>query len=164
MENSADKKFLEDYSQTSITRQSNGSYCARFPWKSSHPPLPTNYNICWKRTCSLAHRLSQTPGLLQTYNSIICDQLDRGFIERVYTPENVIRSHYIPHHCIKKNSPTTPIRIVDDCSCCQSNKHPSLNDCLLTGPHFLKDLCSIILRFRTHNYAISTDMKKLFST
>ena len=37
-----------------------------------------------------------------------------------------------------------------------------MNDCLLTGPHFLNDLCSIILRFRTHNYAISTDIEKAF--
>ena len=116
----------------------------------------------WKRTRSLAHRLSQTPALLQTYNNIICDQLNRGFIERVYTPKIPGLTHFIPHHCIKKNSITTPICIVYDCSCCQSKDHPSFNDCLLTGPHFFNDLCSIILCFRTHIYAISTNIEKAF--
>ena len=78
------------------------------------------------------------------------------------TLESPGRTHYIPHHCVKKNSATTPIRIVYDCSCCQSANHPSLNDCLLTGPHFLNDLCSILLRFRTHKYAISADIEKAF--
>ena len=161
-ENNSDKHFLQEYSQTCITHLPDGSYCARFPWKESHPPLPTNSNVCKRRTRSLALRLSLTPNLLQTYNNIICDQLNRGFIERVYTPEQPGLTHFIPHHCVKKNSITTPIRIVYDCSCRQTKDHPSLNDCLLTGPHFLTDLCSIILRFRTHNYAISTDIEKAF--
>ena len=126
------------------------------------PRLPTNSAICRKRARSLAFRLSQTPDLLQKYNNIISEQLNRGFIERVSTPEVTGQTHYIPHHSVKKNSITTPIRIMYDCSCCQSKNHPSLNDCLLTGPHFLNNLCSIILHFRIHNYAISTDIKKAF--
>ena len=89
--------------------------------------------------------------------------MNRGFIEKVTdTTENPHKTHYIPHHCVKKNSITTPIRIVYDCSCRQSRHQPFLNDCLLTGPHFLNDLCSILIRFRTHNYAISTDIEKAF--
>ena len=101
-ENNSDKQFLLEYSKTCITRLPDGSYCTRFPWKENHPPLPTNFNICRKRIRSLANRLSQTPGLLQTYNSIICDQLNRGFIERVHTPEKPGLTHFIPHHCVKR--------------------------------------------------------------
>ena len=161
--NDINKKFLANYSNTHVSRQPNGSYCARLPWKPDHPPLPTNREICWKRTQSLISRLTQTPKLLETYNNIIMDQMNRGFIEKVTdTTENPHKTHYIPHHCVKKNSITTPIRIVYDCSCRQSRHQPSLNDCLLTGPHFLNDLCSILIRFRTHNYAISTDIEKAF--
>ena len=93
----------------------------------------------------------------------ITTQLKRGIIEKVPTiTDNPNTTHYIPHHCVKKNSITTPIQIVYDCSCQQSCHHPSLNDCLLTGPHFLNDLCSILLRFRSHNYATSTDIEKAF--
>ena len=162
IENNVDKKFLDDYLEHCITRLQDGSYCARLPWKESHPPLPSNFNICWKRTRLLAHHLAQTPELLHIYNRIIVDQLKRGFIELVDTSKKPNKEHYIPHHCVKKSSATTPIQIVYDCSCRQSDKHPSLNDCLHTGPPFLNDLCSILLRFRTHNYAISTDIEKAF--
>ena len=156
-----DKKFLEHYSESHITRQTDGSYSAMFPWKDNHLPLPDNYQICQGRTRSLVHRLAQSPEMLQTYDNILKDQLNRGFIERV-TSDKTTATHYIPHHPVKKDSTTTPIRIVYDCSCRVSANQPSLNDCLLTGPPFLNDLVSIILRFRSHQYGISTDIEKAF--
>ena len=129
--NNSNKHFLEEYSQYTITPLPDGSYCAKFPWKENHPQLPTNSAICRRRARSLAFRLSQTPDLLKKYNNIISEQLNRGIIERVSTPEVTGQTHYIPHHSVKKNSITTPIRIVYDCSCCQSKDHPSLNDCYL---------------------------------
>ena len=96
------------------------------------------------------------------YDNILKDQLDRGFIELVTEPHSGFPTHYIPHHPVKKDSVTTPIRIVYDCSCRQSNDHPSLNDCLVAGPQFLVDLCAILLRFRTHHYGLSTDIEKAF--
>ena len=70
--------------------------------------------------------------------------------------------HYLPHHPVKKNSPTTPIRIVYDCSCHESNSSASLTDCLIVGSPFLNDLCAILLRFCTHPYAFATDIEKAF--
>ena len=61
-----------------------------------------------------------------------------------------------------KESLTTPIRIVYNCSSHQSSSQPSLNDCLLTGPPFLNDLCAIILHFRTYKYGVTTDIEKAF--
>jgi len=37
-----------------------------------------------------------------------------------------------------------------------------LNDCLDPGPPFLTDLCAILLRFRQHEYAFSSDIEKAF--
>ena len=118
--------------------------------------------MCQKHTRSLAYRLVQSTGLLQTYDNILKEQLRRDFIELVPNPKKSDTAHYIPHHPVKKNSDTTPVRIVYDCSCRQSSEHPSLNDCLLTGPPFLVDLCAIILRFRKHQYGLSTDIEKAF--
>lgn len=39
---------------------------------------------------------------------------------------------------------------------------PSLNECLLQGPDFLNNLCSILLCFRMHTFAMSTDNEKAF--
>ena len=159
---SQEHKFLKSYCESHITRQDDGTYCAGLPWKPEHPTLPDNFNVCQKRTRSLAYRLAQSAGLLQTYDNILKEQLRRDFIELVPHPKKSDTAHYIPHHPVKKNSDTTPIRIVYDCSCCQSSEHPSLNDCLLTGPPFLVDLCAIILCFRKHQYGLSTDIEKAF--
>lgn len=157
-----DANFMQEYMATKITSQPDGAYSLKFPWKNAHPPLPTNYAVCARRTRSMAQRLSKTPHLLQLYNTIITDQETRGFIERVNHHCKQGSVHYIPHHPVRKESSTTPIRIVYDCSCKQSSDSPSLNDCLHPGPPFLNDLGGILLRFRQHNVAFSSDIEKAF--
>ena len=70
--------------------------------------------------------------------------------------------HYLPHHPVNKDSLTTPIRIVYDCSCWESGQSASLNDCLTVGTSFLNNLCAILLRFHIHAFALSTDIEKAF--
>jgi len=77
-------------------------------------------------------------------------------------PSEFTGTHYIPHHAIEKDSPTTPIRIAFDCSCRQSCDHPSLNDCLEIGTPCSTDLCSILVRFRLHQLGITADIEKAF--
>ena len=84
VENNVDKKFLDDYSEHCITRLQDGSYCAKLPWKESHPPLPSNFNICW-RTRSLAYQLSQTPELLRQHR-----------VADTSIPANVLGIHWNP--------------------------------------------------------------------
>jgi len=92
------------------------------------------------------------------YDGIIKEQEQRGFIERV-TDDIADDVHYLPHHPMKKESVTTHIRIVYDCSCCGDD---SLNDCLAIGPPFLNNLCAILLCFRIHAFTLSTDIEKAF--
>ena len=159
---SSNNQFLTTYLKSSVTCQQDGSYIVKFPWKDKHPPLPSNRHVCEKRARSLAHKLSNTPNLLKLYGDIISDQLKRGFIKQVRESEIPSQCHFIPHHPVKKESTTTPIRIVYDCSCRQSTYHPSLNDCLLAGPPFINDLCALLIRFRTHKIGITTDIEKAF--
>ncbi|XP_070546142.1 uncharacterized protein [Ptychodera flava] len=101
------------------------------------------------------------PDIRDTYNRIINEQEKRGFIERVPI-DDVTVGHYIPHHAVKKDSLTTPIRVVYDCSCQADRQSPSLNQCMEAGPHMLNDLVSILLRFRLNRTAISSDIEKAF--
>ena len=111
----------------------------------------------------MAYQLAKTPMLLQIYGAIIDEQEERrGFIERVDCSKQHGSVHYIPHHPVRKESSTTPICIVYVCSCKQAPNSPSLNDCLDPGPPFLNDLCAILLRFRQHNFASSSDIEKAF--
>ena len=158
---SADPSFLKTYQETCIHQSPTGMYVAKFPWKESRPCLPSNYAICLKRTNNNLNKLRRNPEILKLYDSIIQDQEKRGFIERVSDhPNNNV--HYLPHRHVKKESITTPIRIVYDCSCRESANSVSLNDCLQIGPPFLNNLCTILLRFRDHRYALSTDIEKAF--
>ena len=155
-----DTAFIQNYQATCITQASDGTYIAKFPWQPDRPHLPSNLQICEKRTRHLITRLQDSPTTFKLYHNIITDQEARGFIEKVPPNSQPANAHYLPHHPVTKNSATTPIRIVYDCSCRQSKNHASLNDCLLVGPPFLNDLCSIVLRFRSHVIAFATDIEK----
>ncbi|XP_053398142.1 uncharacterized protein LOC128556615 [Mercenaria mercenaria] len=161
-ENKSTSTYQEDYLRDSIS-YSNGRYSAKLPWKDDHETLPTNYDITRKRTENVIKRLRQDPQILQKYGDIIKDQETKGFIEKVdetIVPQHQI--HYIPHHGVKKDSVTTPIRIVNDCSCRPSHGQPSLNDCLKSTPPELNDITHILMRFRLHKYAVSSDIEKAF--
>jgi len=152
MNKSPDQSFLKTYQETSVTDR------AKFPWKEGRP---CNYDICLKRTNNNLNKLRRSPETLKLYNSIIQDQEKHGFIEKVsdHPSSNV---HYLLHRHVKKESTTTSICIVYDCSCQESASSVSLIDCLLIGPPFLNNLCSILLRFCDHCYVVSTDIEKVF--
>ena len=135
---------------------------SKSPWKTDHPPLPSNYVVCERQTRVLTRRLGQTPELLKVYGDIISEQERRGFIDRVIDTNLSENVYYIPHYPVTKDSSTTPIRIVYDCSWRQSSDKPSLNDCLMNGSPLLNGICSILLRFRTHTNGFSTDIEKSF--
>ena len=83
------KERLDSYIVDSVECLDDGFYCARFPWKDSHPPLPTNISTC----VALAHKLAPNPSLLTQYNNILLDHEHRGFIERVPNPSATTRCH-----------------------------------------------------------------------
>ena len=126
---SLDLTFLQSYQESAISRTSEGTYVAKFPWKVDKPDLPSNFATCKGRTLTLVNKLRRSPKLLQLYDGIIKEQEQRGFIERV-NDDATNDVHYLPHHPVKKDSLTTPIRIVYDCSCRGSGQSASLNDCL----------------------------------
>ncbi|XP_074653952.1 uncharacterized protein LOC141908029 [Tubulanus polymorphus] len=156
------KDVLSDYVDTGIQLR-DGKYYAKFPWKDSHPELPTNRFIAEKLTRSTVRRLGKKPDLLAKYHEIMMDQLSRDFIELVDLDKPVSdKEHYIAHHCVFRDSATTPIRVVFNCSCCSGKDKPCLNDCLESGPPLLNNITSILLRFRSGYYGFTSDIEKAF--
>ena len=93
----------------------------------------------------MVQHLVRDPQKLKMYSDIIIKHEKRVFIERVTHPETTVGTcHYLPHHAVFKESATTPIRVVYECSCRQSREHPSLNDSLLPGPPITNDLTAIL--------------------
>jgi hypothetical protein len=127
-------------------------YSVGLPWRESHDPLPTNYDLSLKRMKGQIKRLSKDPELLGEYDSIIKAQQEAGIIERV-SSSNCVSSaskvHYIPHQAVvRKDAKTTKVRIVYDASAKTQKSGVSLNDCLHAGPSLNPLSFDILLRFR----------------
>ena len=106
----------------------------------------------------MVQHLVRDPHKLKMYSDIIIKHEKRVFIERVTHPETTVGTcHYLPHHAVFKESATTPIRVVYECSCRQSREHPSLNDSLLPGPPITNDLTAILPWLPRHKYGFATD-------
>lgn len=115
-----------------------------------------------KRQTIIIYRLTTTPQLLTTYKKIITKQKTRNFIKKTNNTQPTNNTHYIPHHPIKKNSTTTPIKIIYNYNFHSSFDNPNLNNYLHTNPPFLNNIYSILLRFRTFTYNLSTNIEKTF--
>ncbi|XP_013413205.1 uncharacterized protein LOC106175645 [Lingula anatina] len=145
--------------QRNYIEKRDDQYVAKLPWKTDHSPLPTNYRNACHRTRNTVRKLPVETR--RVYDTIIRNQEKRNFIEKV-GDDDTSSGHYLPHRPVKKDSITTPIRIVYDCSAKATPDDPSLNDCLFKGPQLLNDLVGIFLRFRIHNVAITSDIEKAF--
>ena len=145
-------------------RKEDNRYQIVWPWRREVTTLPENYELCIGRLKSLYKRLSQDPTLLEKYDAIIKDQLEKNVIEELNSEseEGQIK-HYIPHHVVvKPDSETTKLRVVYDASAKSKKSNLSLNECLYRGPVIMEDLCGLLMRFRTKKIGIVADIEKAF--
>ncbi|VDH94305.1 Hypothetical predicted protein [Mytilus galloprovincialis] len=156
-------EVVKEYGEKSIILE-NGKYTAKLPWKPDFLPLPHNMELVKQRTGNVIRRLGNKPDLLKMYGDIIMEQERRHFIEKVEETKLPTDRpvHYIPHHPVAKESSTTPIRIVYDCSCKDGRDNPSLNECLESHPPVMNDITGILMRFRAKKYATTSDLEKAF--
>ncbi|XP_069166153.1 uncharacterized protein [Procambarus clarkii] len=101
------------------------------------------------------------PENLKLYHEIIQKQFDDKFIE-VVTNDNPKEEHHLPHNPVLKNSATTPLRIVFNCSAKTRQSRVSLNDCLQTGPSLTQRLYDAQLKFRIGTYTYTADISEAF--
>lgn len=157
-----DKSTLESYMKS--VKYEKGQYWVRLPWKLNGPVLPNNFRMALGQLNSLLTNLKKKPTHLSHYDNVIKEQLHAKFIELVPYPQNQEKTscHYLPHHAVEKNSITTPLRVVFNCSARAGRGLPSLNDCLFTGPSLTEKLGNVLTRFRTEAYAYVADISKAF--
>ena len=78
-------------------------YVVNLPWREPHGMSNSK-----RRLMSLLSRLKKEPDILREYESVIREKLDRGIVERVEKPSEVVEVHYLPRHpVISKNKQTT---------------------------------------------------------
>ena len=114
------KDILRKFEDTVRYNPGNKQYTVQLPWRSSKKHLlPTNFKLALGRLRGLQKKFKSNPEFCNQYSTIIQEQEDRGFIEQVSSKEsnNANRMiHYLPHQGVKKDSATTPVRVVYDCS------------------------------------------------
>ena len=157
-----DEKNLCD-SPFRVPKFNNGRYEVSLPWKEFHPLLPDNYTLSQRRLLNLLKRLRQDPTLLQDYDTIIREQIEKGIVEDA--PPKTTDSahlHYLPHHAvIRRDKDTTKMHVVYDASA-KMDGQPSMNDCLLIRPKFNQKIFDLLVRFRSYPIALTADIEKAF--
>ena len=95
----------------------NGRYTVKWPWKEEVPDINENRGLAIGRLRSLVSRMQKQPGMMLKYDTIIQDQLEKGFIEKVDRFKVDSMKDYIPHHIvITPQKATMKLRIVYDAS------------------------------------------------
>ena len=141
---------------------SGGQYWVNLPFKTDRPCLPDNKGIAYSQLKGLLVRLKREPELLAHYNKVIAQLKELDFIEEVGPAPPGVETHHLPHHGVKKDSASTPLRVVFNASSKSKNGEGSLNDCLLTGPNLIQKLVDTLLKFRVGRYGYTADISKAF--
>ena len=133
-------------------------------WADDESSLPNNYFSALVQLKSLERRLEKTPELKPFYAQTIKDDFDKGYIVQVeksdcFRVENP-REWYLPHHPVfHPHKPGKVRRVLNGAA---KFHGVSLNSKLLTGPDLLQTLIHVLIRFRQHPYAVSTDIEGMF--
>ncbi|XP_026105544.1 uncharacterized protein LOC113077350 [Carassius auratus] len=104
-------------------------------------------------------RLERDPVLTAAYQEELARLVQAGYVVKL-SQEQVDKTKeawYIPHHMVQHNGKN---RVVFNCSF--SYQGHNLNELLLPGPTLGPSLLAVLLRFREHSVAISSDIRGMF--
>ncbi|XP_062534521.1 uncharacterized protein LOC134203654 [Armigeres subalbatus] len=161
---SLEEKKCEEIFQRGVQRNTEGRYIVPLPKNEDVlPNLGESKDIAFRRLLGTERRLARDAHLREQYIAFMDDYLKLGHMRKVEeATEDKIKRCFLPHHpVVKEASTTTKVRVVFDASC-KTSSGVSLNDVLLVGPVVQEDLRSIILRSRTKQVLLVSDVEKLF--
>ncbi|XP_011883900.1 PREDICTED: uncharacterized protein LOC105571043 [Vollenhovia emeryi] len=150
---SPEDERCEDHFRATHSRQPDGRYVVRLPFKTN-PPINIGESRSRAKSC-LAHllrRLKARSEHKKEYSEFLQKYLTLGHMQNAdhLTSPNA-QCVFIPHHhVIREDSATTHLRVVFNASSPTTNGS-SLND-HLAGPKLQNDLPSIILKWRLFQY------------
>ncbi|GFU62025.1 hypothetical protein TNCV_717511 [Trichonephila clavipes] len=157
-----EKAVMPHFLET-VRQKEDGRYEIHMPWKVDRVFLTDNYELCLKRLESTTRKLEKI-GFREKYHEVFREWLAEGVIEEIPGKELPVRTHYLPHRpVIKETSATSSMKIrpVFDASS-KINNHPSLNDCLETGNNLIESVPAILARFRLKPIGVISDIRRAF--
>ncbi|XP_039281639.1 uncharacterized protein LOC120350817 [Nilaparvata lugens] len=164
---SKEDEYCEEFFSKTTKRDDDGHFVVRLPRRANHRALGDSLMNAENRFLKMEKKLSNNEILRENYVKFMHDYEDLGHMRVIQCKDLIGKKHqekayYLPHHVvIKESSSTTKYRVVFDASAKGSNG-VSLNSILMTGPTIQQDISSIILRFRTHLYVMTSDITKMY--
>ncbi|XP_075210326.1 uncharacterized protein LOC142317656 [Lycorma delicatula] len=161
------KTFEEEACEQNYTnhvkRQSDGRFIVSLPFFTDPTiTLGDSKEHAIKRLRSLEQRFSRQPELKQAYTEFLNEYLENGEMEQATSLHEPNLTYYLPHHpVIKESSSSTRLRVVFDASSKTSTDN-SLNNVLMIGPTFQRDIVTILLSFRIPIYVFTADKKQMY--
>ncbi|XP_054723403.1 uncharacterized protein LOC129233400 [Uloborus diversus] len=143
-------------------RDQSGRFVVQMPFKQDPRLLGDSKQIAIKRLNSLWNRLNKNPKLADLYCKFMTEYERLGHMERVMEIKEPTPCYYLPHHGVyRPEKNLTKLRVVLNGSQITSTGE-SLNSLQMNGGVIQEDLFSIILRFRTHRYAFTADVRMMY--
>ncbi|XP_064382855.1 uncharacterized protein LOC135331570 [Halichondria panicea] len=145
-------------------KSEDGRFVVPLPKNPRTKPLGESRSSAVRRFLSLERSL-HSKDQFDEFATVMNEYMDLKHAECV--PEADMHkpsqeTFYLPMHAVRKEeSTTTKLRVVFDASAKSSNGI-SLNDSLLVGPTIHLPLIDVLLRFRTHRIALTTDVSKMY--
>ncbi|XP_060871407.1 uncharacterized protein LOC132945655 [Metopolophium dirhodum] len=142
------------------TRDSSGRFCVPLLLRQavSGDTFRGSRAVAEKRFEHLEKKLANNPRLRHLYCDFMSEYLKLGHM----SPAKSDGDYFIPHHAVYRPTNTNPkIRVVVDASA-TSYSGFSLNDCLLPGPKLQRDVVDVLLLYRVHRFAFTTDISKMY--
>ncbi len=153
------KHFVANHSRTEA-----GRFIVPLPRKPGAKPIGESQSQAVRRFVTL-ERSVHHKDRFQEVDAVMQEYLSLGHAEAV-PPDDANKDpsavFYLLMHVVYKHSrSTTKIRAVFDASA-KSASGVSLNDTLLVGPTVHPSLVDVLLQFRLHRIALTTDISKMY--
>ncbi|XP_014207680.1 uncharacterized protein LOC106638831 [Copidosoma floridanum] len=154
----------EEHFSNTHSRQPDGPYMVRLPFKASADDLKAANKFWHQAALSMLKQLEQRflrdPELYKAFNQFMTEYSALGHMRKGHELNRA--QYFLSHHGVyKTNSETLKLRVVFNGSFKNREGH-SLNFVLHLGPNLLHNLFEIILKWRFYSFVFTTDVEKMF--
>ena len=161
---SREEREVVKHFQTHHYRKEDGRFVVPLPKNPTCKPIGESRSQAVRRFLSLEKSL-RYKGQFEAFERVMLEYVELGHAE--FVPANDLEKpqhqvFYLPMHAVyKDSSSTTKIRAVFDASA-KSSTGVSLNDTLMVGPTIHPPLIDVLLKFRFHRIALTSDVSKMY--
>ena len=159
-----EERMVVHHFQENHQRTESGRFLVPLPKKPHVKPLGESHSQAVRRYLSLERSL-HFKDQFGEFTSVMEEYFEQGHAELVPTsdlekPSN--KMFYLPMHAVRKEtSTTTKVPAVFDASA-TSSSGVSLNDMLMVGPTVHSSLTDVLICFRLHRIALTTDVSRKY--